>query len=233
MYSRKTGFTLVEIMLASVIGVFVALVAVGTLKAISASAEMVDSNVEAAAEVRFASKRIATDLLNLYRDTNPKNSRLVGSVEETESGVVSYLTFYTVGRVKARIDEPEGDVYEVEYYLLKDEEKSVLMRRLWPNPDEGTEPGGILSVLAEDIDVFEVRYFDGEDWQVEWPEEMESVPELVEVNIATGQPDSGNAIMESFVVNFARAAGTQVVTTEESESEEEEGKSEGQESKTD
>ena len=222
MYLRKSGFTLVEIMVASMIGVFVAMVAVGALKAISVSAEMIDNNIESAAEVKFASRKIAADLTNIYRNRNLRNTKLVGTVEETEAGIVSCLTVHTVGRIKARTGEPEGDVYEVEYYLLKDEEKSVLMRRLWPNPDEDTEPGGILSVLAEDIDVFEVRYFDGEDWQVEWPEEMESVPELVEVNIATGQPDSGNAIMESFVVNFARAAGTQVVTTEESESEEEE-----------
>ena len=210
-----TGFTLVEVLVASTIGVFVALVAVGTLRAISASAEMVDSNINVAAEVRFASNIIARDLLNLYRDMNIKNTRLIGRVVESDEGTVSCLTLYSVGRMKARIDQPEGDVYEVEYYLLKGEEKSALCRRLWPNPDPNEdELRGVLTVIAEDIEVFAVRYFDGEEWQSEWPEEMESVPELVEVSIAAKQPGRTPPLggtgrtdmtMESFIANFPRS----------------------------
>ena len=222
MYSRKTGFTLVEVIIASVIGAFVALVAVGTLKAISSSAEIADDNIETAAEVRFASKRIATDLVNLYRNKNLRNAKFIGTAGKSEQ--MSCLTFYTVGRIQARIDQPEGDVYEVEYYLLKDDEKSVLMRRLWPNPDEDTKPGGILTVIAEGIDVFQVRFFDGTEWQNEWPEDMESVPDLVEVNIAAKQPGRRDVIMESFVVNFVRSQGTPAVTSESGEEEESEEK---------
>jgi len=214
MYLRNSGFTLVEVLVASMLGTFVALVTVGTFKAFSASAEMVESNIDAAGEVRFASKLIATDLVNLYRDSSSEYTKLVGTIEETEVGELSCLTFYTAGRAKARIDQPEGDVYEVEYYLLKDEEQSALFRRLWPNPNEEAEPGGILTVIAEDIDVFEVRYFDGEEWQIEWPEEMESVPELVEVTIAAEQV-RGDAAVESFIVNFTRSVGTMVSAFEE------------------
>jgi len=221
MYLRKTGFTLVEVLVASTIGVFVALVAVGTLRAISASAEMVDSNINVAAEVRFASNIIARDLLNLYRDTNIKNTRLIGRVVESDEGTVSCLTLYSVGRMKARIDQPEGDVYEVEYYLLKGEEKSVLCRRLWPNPDPNEdELRGILTVIAEDIEVFAVRYFDGEEWQSEWPEEMESVPELVEVSIAAKQPGRTDMTMESFIANFPRSGWGEAGAPEGSRQEE-------------
>ncbi len=210
-----------EVTVASVIGAFVALVAVGTLRAVSVSAERVDSNINAAAEVRFASKRIAADLVNLYRSGNSRETKLVGTVEETVDGLVNYLTFYTVGRAKARINEPEGDVYEVEYYLLKDEEKSTLCRRLWPNPEKEVEPGGILTVIADDIDVFQVRFFDGQDWQSEWPETMASVPELVEVAIATKRQSGIDAIRESFVVNFTRSAGAGADAFENSGEEEE------------
>jgi len=230
MYLRKTGFTLVEVLVASVIGVFVALVAVGTLKAISVSAEMVGNNIEAAAEVRFASKRIAADLLNLYRDKNVRKTKLVGTVSQTRAGGVTCLTLYTVGRVRARVGQPEGDVYEVEYYLLRDEGKSALMRRLWPNPDEDASPGGILTVIAEDIDVFAVRFFDGKEWQMEWPEEMESLPELVEVKIAAKPRGRADAPMGSFVVNFARFAGGDTGAFDESEEEETGAESEEEES---
>jgi len=203
-----TGFTLVEVLVASVIGAFIALVAVGSLKAISTSAETVDNSIYAAAEVRFASNMIARDLMNLYRDKNADSMRLIGGVEESGGDAGSWLTLYTVGRVKARIDQPEGDVYEVQYYLSKGEEKSVLMRRLWPNPDKEAEPGGMLTVIAEDVDVFEVRFFDGKEWFSEWPEEMRTIAELVEVSIAAKlarQTTVGTeAATETFVVNFAR-----------------------------
>ncbi len=220
MGSKKRGFTLVEVMIASVIGAFVALVAVGTLKAISVSAEMVESNINTAAEVRFSTRMISTDLLNLYRDRDLRNTKFVGTVEETEYGQTGCLTFYTVGRTKARFGQPEGDVYEVEYYLMKNDEELLLMRRLWPNPDEEAQPGGILSVIAENIDVFEVRYFDGQDWQTEWPEEMRSVPELVEVTIVARQPGRTDVVVETFIVNFAGSSGAATEALEGSDQEE-------------
>ena len=204
MYSRKSGFTLVEVMLASVIGAFIALVAVGTLKAVSRSAEMVDGYIETAAEVRFATKSIAADLMNLYRDGDLKNNKLIGEVEQSPYGLVSSLTFNTVGRIKARQGQQEGDVYEVQYYLARSEEKTALMRRLWPNPNTKTQPGGILSVIAEDVNAFEIRFFDGMEWQQLWPEEMERLPELVEVTIAANRKNGTGIISESYVVNFPR-----------------------------
>ena len=217
MNSKKTGFTLVEVMVAVTIGGFIMLVAVGTLKAITASAEMVDSNISTAAELRFVSNMLERDLVNFYRDENIENTKLIGTSGESGEEGMSYLVFYTVSRAKARTDQPEGDIYEVEYYLMKDDEKSLLMRRLWPNPNDEEEPGGILAAIAEDIDVFEVRYFDGEEWSTEWPEEMDVLPQLIEVNIVAKPPSRGQPTMESFVVNFTRSVVGAVDTLESGE----------------
>lgn len=208
---------MVEALVASTIGAFIALVAVGTLRTITTSAEIVDENIEAAAEVRFASNMISRDLVNLYREQNFRNMKLIGAINESYENS-SVLTFYTVGRAKARIDQPEADVYEVEYFLKKIEEKSDLYRRLWPNPDPNDEdPGGILSVIAENIEFFEVRFFDGEEWANEWPEEMEVTPQLMEVNIVAKPPSRGNPAMESIMVNLVRSAGTTLEAVESGE----------------
>ncbi len=212
-----TGFTLVEVMVAVTIGGFIMLVAVGTLKAITSSAEMVDTNISAAAEVRFAMNLIARDLVNFYRDEDNKNTKLIGTTEESSDGNVSYMVFYTVNRMKARADQAEGDIYEVEYSLLKDGDSSLLMRRLWPNPNEEYEPGGILAVIAEDIDVFEVRYFDGEEWSNEWPEEMEVLPQLIEVSIVGKPLSRGTPAMESIMVNLTRSVTAAVADSESGE----------------
>jgi len=202
---KRTGFTLVEVLVATTIGAFIASIAVGSLKVISTSAEIVDENIKTASEVRFASNMLRRDITNLYRDSDIRNMKFVGMVLESGERTASVLTFYTIGRTKARISQPEGDMYEVEYYLLKDGDESYLMRRLWPNPDPNqAEPGGILTVIAEDIDIFEVRYFDGQDWSDEWPEEIQTLPELVEVSIAAIRPERRGSAVESFMVNFAR-----------------------------
>jgi type II secretion system protein J len=208
MAMKRTGFTLVEVLVATTIGSFIALVSVGSLRVIIGGSEAVNRNINAAAEVRFVASMIARDLLNVYRDNDSANIRFIGSLEELDDGSsTAHVLFHTLGRTKARAIQPEGDIYEVEYYLAKDEETSALMRRLWPNPHEELDPGGILTIIAEDIEMFEISYFDGEEWAEEWPEEMESLPHLVEITVVAKQTGKGTPPMESLVMNFVRAQG--------------------------
>lgn len=228
--ARNRGFTLPEILVATTISGFIAMVAVGAMKAVSDSAHRVNQASETAAEVRFAARMLAHDLTNLYRDPNPENMKLVGASQGSETGGPVYLTFYTVNRAKARADQPEGDVYEVEYILGRpaDEEeapapamdgieKMVLFRRLWPNPDKDRSPGGILTPIAENINVFQVRFFDGQQWGSEWPEEMRSLPELVEVTLAIQPQEKGQLFVESFTVSFPRMVQTTGAAGEQGE----------------
>ena len=59
----------------------------------------------------------------------------------------------------------------------------------------------------EDIELFEITYFDGEEWATEWPEEMESLPHLIEITLAARQKGSVVPLVESLTVNFVRAQG--------------------------
>jgi general secretion pathway protein J len=216
------GFTLAEVLVASTISGFVALIAVGALNAIAGSAQTVNRMTETTSEIRFAARMIARDLANLYRDANPQNMKLTGSSQGGAEGGPPYLTFYASGRAKARANQPEGDVYEVEYFLGTREqspeqqkakaagssqEATVLFRRLWPNPDKDRTPGGVLTPIAENIGVFQVRFYDGKQWGDEWTEEMQSLPELVEVTLATLPPDKGDPIVETMTVTFPRRSG--------------------------
>ncbi len=216
--SRRTirGFTLVEVLIASTITGFIALVAVGALKAITASAERIDESINRTSEIRFAATTLQRDLLNLYRDQTQENTEFIAMGEDATDGGSSYLLFYTVSRAKARLEEPEGEIYEVEYYLQHEDEKSCLMRRMWPNPDKETmEPGGILMVIAEDVEIFQVRFFDGEEWSLEWPEEMETLPHLLEATIVAKQTKPGMPAVETFLLNIERAVGSELTDSED------------------
>ena len=195
-------------MVASTIGSFIALVAVGSLRVIIGGSEAVEENINSAAEVRFAANMIGKDLVNLYRDEEYANMKFICAVEDLEDGSsTSHIFFYTVGRTKARVGMPEGDIYEVEYFLAKDEDESALMRRLWPNPHEDLEPGGILTVIAENVEIFDIQFFDGEEWAGEWPEEMQALPQLVEITMVAKPSGRGVPPVESVLVNFVRAQG--------------------------
>ncbi len=211
---RNKAFTLAEVLVASTISAFVALVAVGALKTISDSAQRVDQAEELSSEVRFATRMIARDLGNLYRDADPRNMRLVGAGQGSDEAKGTYLKFWAVGRANARDAQPEGDVYEIEYILGSnvasddtsdtDATRSILFRRLWPNPDRNRPPGGVVTPIAENIDLFQVRFFDGQQWTSDWPEEMQSIPEMVEVTLVTISPESEKPTVGTFMMNFPR-----------------------------
>jgi hypothetical protein len=201
-------------MVASVIGAFIALVAVGTLRTVTGTRERVEANCTCAEELRFAADMVCTDMMNLYRDTDTSKTKLVGILVESESGLIMDLTMRTVGTGPARPGQPEGDMYEVQYFLHKEEkdemEKSVLMRRLCPivgTEDDIQSQGGILTVVAENIVGFNVQFFDGSEWQMEWGPQENLLPELVEISLAgqTGSDEEKPQIMvRDFVVSFPR-----------------------------
>jgi general secretion pathway protein J len=215
MYSRRYGFTLLEMLIASLIGAFVILVGLGAMRVVSAGAQLTENNFDAATELRSACSRIETDLANIYRDDNIDYMKFVGKYSNSEESAPCDLTFYTVGRIKARPDQPEGDVYEVEYFLKKSEDKSLLMRRLWPNPDPNSTPGGIVSVIAEDIGLFNVRYFDGKDWQTEWLETADKMPVLVEVTVAAKIKGTNEISADTFIVKLPEISSQTSLTTAE------------------
>jgi general secretion pathway protein J len=216
---RHKGFTLAEVLVASTISGFIAIVAVGAMNAITHTAQTVNRVSEVNSELRFAARLIAQDLANLYRDSNPENIKLLGVSQGSDTAGPPFLTFYMVGRAKARADQPEGDVYEVEYFLGSrqeqdqgslaggsQEEQTVLFRRLWPNPDKDRQPRGILTPIAENLGIFYVRFYDGKEWRGDWTEEMRTLPKLIEVTLGTAPPEDGDPVLETFTVAFPRMA---------------------------
>lgn len=229
---RHRGFTLAEVLVASTISGFIAIVAVGAMNAIARTAQTVNRVSEVNAEVRFAARMIAQDLANLYRDANPDNVKLIGVSQVSETGAPPHLCFYTVGRAKARADQPEGDVYEVEYFLGNleesepgqvsggsEEDSTVLFRRLWPNPDKDREARGILTPIAENIGIFYLRFYDGQEWHGEWIEETRTLPTLVELTLGTTPPEKGDPVLETFTMAFPRMAETSAGGSPQGESE--------------
>ncbi|MCK5270968.1 MAG: prepilin-type N-terminal cleavage/methylation domain-containing protein [Sedimentisphaerales bacterium] len=203
---RNKGFTLLEVLVATVIGAFVAATAVGTLRAVTASREKIASHIAAMSEIRFAGNLLRRDLNCIYRDKKAANVKLTGMPTGAEEEMTSVLTFLTVSRAQARPSYPEGDVCEVEYFLRQEDDQSALMRRLDPYPYKREEKGGIVCIVAENIIAFGVRFFDAKnnEWQTEWPEDALSLPQMVRVTLAARMPEQKNVVTDSFIISFPR-----------------------------
>ncbi|AQT68177.1 type II secretion system protein J [Anaerohalosphaera lusitana] len=207
----QSGFTLVEVTIAAVIGSFIAVIAIGALRAAASSRENVEKFLSVNDELRFASNLIRRDIQNVYRSANYGNMQFLGSVSEDSETPSSVLNMKIVSTQKARPQRPESDVYVVEYFIMTEEEKNYLMRRYCPvvgheEPEE--TQGGILIPVGENIVGFEVRYFDGTEWLMDWPDTQESLPGLVEVTLAASlsQDSSPEDIAStSFMLSFPRS----------------------------
>lgn len=232
----RSGFTLLEIILAAVIGAFVALVAVGTLKTVIDARQRLEAATDSADELRLITSMISDDIACLYRD--PEFAVFYGTAEEIGNSLIPSLTMRIVSTTPARRGNPESDVYEVQYFLLRTEEKSCIMRRRCPIvgiEDQEETAGGILTTIAENVE-FQIRYLDGEQWYDEWPPTMTTLPEMVEFTIISippseaGKPldDMKNVAVKTFVATFPRMP--QVALNKQYE---EEGSEEGQQGEED
>jgi type II secretion system protein J len=214
---RRARVTLLEILVASIVGAFVAATATSALRSTISSRQKITDYTAAAAQLRFAAEMIRRDLTNFYRDPDLNNVKLVAYSDFNDYGAADNIVFHTVNRVKARPLYPEGDVYEVEYgLLLNDENTPFLVRRLWPNPvivDPALEteipPMGVVTIVGENIVQFDVLFYYEDQWVEDWPEEMEELPALISVTLALlpkGRPDP---LRHNFFISFPRWPGAE------------------------
>jgi type II secretion system protein J len=215
---RYLGFTVVEVLVATSLGAFGALVAIASMKGASTTVRLVQDNSDRAIELRFAARRLAMDLTNIVRDTDPNYFRLEVGTEDSGAGSQSYLTFWTTLHQKVRQGQPEGDVYEVSYYIADKGDGQVFCRRVWPHPDrQVSEPGGVVTVLSDQIALLRVLCYDGERWLDQWSDSAQELPHMIEVTLATKADTGGMALSESILVTVLTASEAQALAQAQSE----------------
>ena len=185
--NNNRAFTLLELLVAMTM---MSIIAASLYTSLSIGFKARDSSENTLDARRSA--RIAMDLLKQEIISSlPPKGILAGKFEGTnghdDSGNESdSLVFYSAAYNPAD-DEIAGDIIKVQIGLAASEESNVhtLVRGITKNLLSPKSLDPYEEVLCKNIRSFNLRYFDGYDWEDEWDSSShdDNLPEAVEINI--------------------------------------------------
>jgi general secretion pathway protein J len=200
----RSGFTLLEIMVAIFIFAVVITTVFGSFRAVFSSADAVGGDVAIFESARTCLGRMATDLGGLVVSDYPRYVkpafndppdpyRLVGDTTDTAGSSFGRLRFASLAHLTLNRDPRQG-VCRIVYYVDQRADDTLVLRRadhLYPFPDfEASEDDPI---LCDGILALEFEYLGEDDdmsdrWDSESPDTDYATPRSVEIRLTLGTP---------------------------------------------
>jgi general secretion pathway protein J len=181
------GMTMVEIMVAIAILALVAVLIHGVMESLSRGKKGEELRADRAHEGREALQRIVRDLSSAYLSMHVPAVQALVTQKTAFVGRSSIpfarVDFTAFAHMRTDRDSHESDQAEVGYFVVRNPDspdKMDLVRREQTPIDFDPLKGGIVNVVAEDVEQFEVRYLDPQTSQ--WVETWDSMQ-------ITGQPN--------------------------------------------
>jgi general secretion pathway protein J len=159
--------TLLEVMVSLVVLSLVAVLIAGIIDSLSRGRKAEGMRAERAHEGREAMARILRDLSSAYLSQHVPAVQALMTNKTVFVGKSSTaydrVDFTAFGHFRSERDSHESDQAEVGYFAAKDPDnpdKWDLVRREQTPIDMEPLKGGVINVVAEDIDTFDIRYLD-------------------------------------------------------------------------
>ncbi len=184
---RARGMTLLEILVSLGIMSMIALLIYGAFDSISRGRRGEALRADRARQGRDAIERISREVQSAYLSMHtPTNQALVtrttGFYGQNNSDF-DRLDFTAFAHRRIEKDAKESDQAEIGYFVVRDPEvegKMDLVRREQAPIDYEFKKGGIVNVLAEDVEKFDIRYLDPMTGQ--WVETWDSTQMMMQFN---------------------------------------------------
>lgn len=195
-YPQKSrGLTLIEVMVAVTV---LSMIGITIWTATSQSArtrDIVNTTHDRLHQVRIAFEYMTRDLSSAFLS---KHRATVEPTHDTvfigrDHGKEDRLDFVAFSHQRRFLDVDESDQCEIAYFIADDphdSEKKNLVRRESPILDVEPLEGGQYLILVENVDSFEVEYFDlpMNEWQDEWDTtevsgELDQLPTQVRIKL--------------------------------------------------
>jgi type II secretion system protein J len=186
----RRGFTLVELVLAAVIGVFVAGAVTASLSQMIRARGASQSRQQAHSRAESAASRIAVDLRNVVRDSDLRFAQVAVTTGTGPGGNGLILLAKGTRPVRGDVFTPEGENYEVQYRVeVGAGGIPVLWRRVDPAFDPYIDGGGVAAPTVPGVVSLKVMAYDGQEWYEEWRSDEHGMPHAVRVTVEARSDD--------------------------------------------
>jgi type II secretion system protein J len=195
---KKSGFTLIEVMIAVTILAGMALAMFGASSQILNSKDLVEERDERNHSVSFALTRMAEDFSSAYII---KSADMLGTKFEGEvafKGKEDRVDFVNFNHLRFIQDAKEADSMEVGYYLAPDPDDPdlrILMRRESTVVDKDTGSGGQSFAMLEGVKTLRFQYLpaDSDEFKAVWDttsvEAGNKMPRAVKIFLEVRMPE--------------------------------------------
>jgi len=224
---RQSAFTILEVLLSLVVISTVALSLYSSLGIAFKARKSALASIEPIQAAEAALELLERDLESALPPTGLLAGDFLGEDATAENGLEGdILGFHTCSGV-SDIEYPDsslddafvlsllgnavprqtgGDIQQVEFLLVRDEESAdlALVRNVTKNLLAQTTPEPMQQVICRHVLSFNVRYFDGSEWLESWDstQQEDAVPTAVEVTLEvrcveseeTSSPESRNVL---------------------------------------
>lgn len=202
--TRRRGFTLMEIMIAMFILSVVISLVFGSLDGVFGSADHVNAQSDLLEMGQSCMDRITADLNALHIMNYPRYQapdinddkeealyRFEGEAVSMGGHSLAKLRFASLAHLALNHDTREG-IAEIVYYILESEDGEFTLRRkdtLYPYPEFEEDEND--PIVCEQVQTFEVVYFDHEgrdteDWDSQSDDVEYATPVAIAIKLAVG-----------------------------------------------
>ena len=199
---RKSAFTLLEIILAVSVLALVGTMIYGGFAQTAINTARVEEDVDQSRVVHMALERIARELTMAFVSTHTNPSLDLRVVETafigSDRGKEDRIDFTSFSHRRLYRNARESDQNELSYFVTQDPDDSdvqVLERREQNRIDDDPRRGGKSQILVENVEEFNVEYFDPllSEWVQTWNTEdvlsqPNRLPTQVRIRLAVKHP---------------------------------------------
>lgn len=163
----ERGMTLLEVLVSLGVLAMISLLIYGALDSLSRGRKGEAMRVDRARQGRDAIDRMTHEIQSAFLSMhNPTAMALITRQTAflgTSSANFDRLDFTSFAHRRVEKEAKESDQCEIGYFVVKDpdhDDKMDLVRREQAPPDYEPKKGGVVNVVAEDVELFDIRYLD-------------------------------------------------------------------------
>jgi general secretion pathway protein J len=161
--ARARGLTLVEVLVAIAVLAMIAVLIYSAFSAITRGKNNASNYAERYRLARIATSRMSRELAAAYLSAHIAPTPALVTRTTAFLGAARRVDFNAFAHRRVVKDAHESDQCELSYFVGNDPKKPGqldLLRREQAIPDDQPGKGGVVQILVDDIDTFDLKYLD-------------------------------------------------------------------------